>query len=112
MNATEFEDFLEGKLRETRMVLATKGNEYAHGDRLSNFKRAAEFLDCTPEKALWGFVSKHIIALNDFIADLEKGRMTPIEQWEEKIGDIRNYMVLLDALVIERLEVANGESHA
>lgn len=105
MDCAEFDLFLEEKLEDMRLILAAKAEEYAHGDRLSNFKKTAEFLDCTPEKALWGFVTKHIIALNDFIADLEKGRMVPIEQWEEKIGDIRNYMILLDALVAERLAV-------
>ena len=81
-------------------VLKSKATEYAHGgDRLSNFKDAAELNGCTPEQALWGFVTKHIIALKDFI---KSGETRPLEQWEEKIGDIQNYMVLLEAIVSER----------
>ncbi len=49
-------------------------------------------------------VSKHIVALSDFVSDIDKGQIRPIEQWAEKIGDIRAYMVLLKAMVIERLE--------
>ena len=81
-------------------VLRSKAAEYAHGgDRLSNFKDAAAMNGCTPEQALWGFVTKHIIALKDFI---KSGETRPLEQWEEKIGDIQNYMVLLEALLSER----------
>lgn len=102
MDSNQFNAILESKLEESRVVLAAKAAEYAHGDRLSNFKRAGEFLGCTPEAALWGFVSKHIIALGDFIAALDKGHVMTKAQWDEKTGDIRNYMILLDALLAER----------
>ncbi len=103
MNANTFNELLERKLADSRTVLAGKATEYSHGgDRLSNFKRAADTLRCTPEAALLGFVTKHITALYDFVAALPDGNIT-LEQWAEKTGDIRNYMLLLDGLIEERL---------
>jgi len=102
MTTTDFNELLERKLDESRTVLGIKAREYSYGgDRLSNFKRAAEMLNTTPEAALLGFVTKHITALYDFVASLPGGSIT-LEQWAEKTGDIRNYMVLLDGLIEER----------
>ena len=98
------ESVLKNRLYRIEKILGVKASEYVKdSDRLSNFKRAAALQSCTPEKALSGFVSKHIVALYDFIEDLERGDFRPVEQWDEKIGDIINYMVLLEALVIERI---------
>ena len=104
MQSSQFNELLERKLADSRTVLAGKADEYSHGgDRLSNFKRAAELAGCTPEKALIGFVTKHIVALYDFVDALPDRCMT-LEQWAEKTGDIRNYMILLDGLIEERLD--------
>lgn len=112
MKGEQFNKLLERKLEESRTVLAGKADEYSHGgDRLSNFKRAAELAGCTPEKALIGFVTKHIIALYDFV-DALPGRCMTLEQWAEKTGDIRNYMILLDGLIEERIGGAVIESRA
>lgn len=101
--AEEFNQLLAIKFADSAEVLGAKAVEYAHGgDRLSNFKEAASFLHCTPEKALMGFVTKHIIALRDFVEALENGKCATPEQWAEKTGDIRNYMLLLDGLLMER----------
>jgi len=93
-------------LRET---LSIKGAEYCTGnDRLKNFKDAASMNGITPEWALWGMVSKHIIALKDFILDLDKDIVRSESQVLEKVGDIRCYMVLLEALFAERRDIPNG----
>lgn len=103
METEEFEDIiLKNRLYLTEKVLGAKADEYARGDRLSNFKKAAALLECTPEAALLGFVAKHIVALTDFVKDLETGKFQSLERWAEKTGDIINYMILLEALVVER----------
>lgn len=103
METKEFEEIiLKNRLFETERVLGTKGDEYARGDRLSNFKKAATLLGCTPERALLGYVAKHIVALADFVNDLEAGQNQSLARWTEKTGDIINYMVLMEALNIER----------
>ncbi len=106
MNTQEFEDVvLNNRLFLIEKTLGSKADEYARaGDRLSNFKKAAQLMNCTPEKALFGFVAKHMVALSDFVNDLDNGVNQTPERWVEKTGDIINYMVLLEALVIERIQ--------
>lgn len=104
MKETEFTDIvLNNRLFLIEKTLGAKAAEYSrNGDRLSNFKYAAELLRCTPEKALWAFATKHIVSIADFIGDLEAGKCPDLTQWNEKITDIVNYMILLEALIIER----------
>jgi len=102
MQSENFDAVMENRILQIRRVLGLKATEYARGDRLSNFKKAAKLVNCTPEKALSGFVAKHIIALMDFIDDIDKGIVQTQDRWDEKIGDIINYMILLEALVTER----------
>lgn len=110
METKNFDNVMENRIFQIRKVLGLKAAEYARGDRLSNFKQAAKLLKCTPEKALMGFVSKHIVATMDFIDDIDKEVLQSQDRWDEKIGDIINYMILLEALVIERvLEKENVE---
>jgi hypothetical protein len=102
MNKDEFDLVVEENISQMRASLQAKGAEYCKGqDRLQNFKDTALMNGCTPEQALWGFVSKHIIALKDFIQSPGMQNI-PYSFWSEKLGDIRNYMVLLDALITER----------
>jgi hypothetical protein len=103
MDAAFFDEHVvKNRLFETERVLGAKADEYARGDRLSNFKKAADLLGCTPERALLGFAMKHIVALADFVADLEAGKNQPMSRWTEKTGDIINYMILLEALLVDR----------
>lgn len=105
MDTQEFmNSVLNNRLFLTEKVLGSKADEYARGDRLSNFKKAAQLMNCTPEKALFGFVAKHIVALSDFVNDLDSGVNQTPERWTEKTGDIINYMILLEALIIERVQ--------
>lgn len=110
MKTEEFEDIvLKNRLFLTEKTLGQKADEYARGDRLSNFKKAAALMGCSPEKALFSFVCKHIVALSDFVNDLETGTNQSPERWTEKTGDIINYMILLEALIIERLQTEKHE---
>lgn len=103
MNNEEFQKVVDRQLQSTKRILVAKADEYARGDRLSNFKRIAAFRNVSPEDALFSLVSKHIVAVDDFIEDINSGTIQPIERWDEKIGDIINYMILLKALIEERI---------
>lgn len=104
MNQEQFETIMKKRLIKTCETLTAKASEYARGDRLSNFKKIADMLDTTPEKALIGLVMKHIVALVDFIDDIYfDDKLQPYSRWDEKIGDVMAYMVLLDAMVQERI---------
>ena len=98
MNNEQFDAILQARLQKIQSILGKKAAEYARGDRLSNFKRAAATLQCTPEQACIGFWMKHVISLLDMIDDK---RTHPAELWQEKIGDAINYLVLLEAIVSE-----------
>jgi hypothetical protein len=107
MTTQEFEDFvLNNRLFLTEKTIGAKADEYARGDRLSNFKKAATLMGCTPERALFGFVAKHIVALSDFINDLEGGKNQTPERWTEKTQDVICYMILLEGLLVERNQQA------
>ena len=83
-------------------ILTQKAKTYAtKEDRLYNFKQAAGLSRRTPISSLKGMVDKHLVALSDFVYAHEHGFEVPAEEWEEKIGDIINYMVLLRAMLKE-----------
>ena len=81
-------------------LLKMREGSYAReGDRLHNFKKAAALESKLPELALSGMMAKQIVALYDYLADLDKGIDTPAEAWIEKITDSINYLYLLRALL-------------
>jgi len=96
-----FDAILENRLLKISGVLGQKAKEYAlGGDRLHNFKTAAALLQTTQAKALWGIAAKHLVS----VADLVEGRLPPTEYFvNEKIGDLINYLILLEAVLLEPL---------
>jgi hypothetical protein len=77
--------------------------DYARGgDKLHNFKAAAEMDGVTPEQAAKGMLLKHWQSLRDLTDDMDRAVFLPRDVWSEKIGDAINYLFLLDALVAER----------
>jgi hypothetical protein len=98
-----FQDVMRKTFAKCAEILTVKAGEYSSlMDRLHNFKQAAFFQQTTPESALSGMMAKHIVSIYDFIADLDIGRYRPLSQWDEKIIDTINYLVLLRALIVER----------
>lgn len=103
MNTKRFNEVISSRMALCTEVLCKKADEYATDDRLHNFKVAAKLQRCTPEKALAGMMCKHTVSVYDLIYDLENGKCASREMWEEKIGDSLNYLLLLTALIEERL---------
>ena len=105
MQSKDFDVVVERRLELINKILLTKRAEYAPegGDRLHNFNRAAEMLRCTKEKALVGMWTKHIISLLDIVDNVEK-KPPSLELIEEKIGDSINYLILLEAMLKERIK--------
>ena len=96
----KFDGLVEAWLGHISSTLVTKGDEYAYDeDRLINFKEAARMQGCTPEQALLGFVTKHLVSIYDSI---KKENYRDEHYWAEKIGDVICYFILLDALLEER----------
>ncbi len=115
MNHKKFNELLDQIVKRTTSVLASKSKEYSTGiDKLHNFKRAGSMLQCSPEKALVGMWTKHIVSILDMVDELEQKcginqccfpSLDPeefVSTIEEKIGDAINYLILLEALIKER----------
>jgi hypothetical protein len=86
-------------------TLDHKKAEYGSAtDRFHNVKRGGEILGCTPEQALGGFMSKHVVSVYDMIewSEVSPERIT-LELIDEKIGDNIVYLYLLEGLLKERL---------
>ena len=102
MKTDQFEKLLKARLVKMEQTLGAKAREYAtDSDRLHNFKVAAGISETSVEKALWGMALKHLVSVIDMI----EGRtaVTP-ELVDEKIGDLINYLVLLEAVFMEEQE--------
>ena len=96
MEATEFNELLEERIKKIKETLESKAGEYSSkSDRLHNFKVAAQISDSTPQHALWGMAMKHLVSVVDLISGrLENNRANV----DEKIGDMINYLILLEAI--------------
>ena len=88
-------------------VLIDKSKDYSRGgDKLHNFKRAAVVGETTPEKALLGMKLKHDVSILDIVGDLDDLELPSIEELDEKFGDAINYLILLKAMILERINDA------
>ncbi len=113
MMQEKFDEIVNCKIQVIKDSLATKGQEYVQGfDRLQAFKDAAKLRNTTCEDALGGMVSKQIVSLFSMIkiatnlANHDNYVRDTYDLWEEKITDIINYMILLDAILYESLNIS------
>jgi hypothetical protein len=105
MKIQEFNKLLDKRIEKMRATLASKGKEYGVGDRLHNFKIAGRIGGVSPELALKGMLLKHVVSVFDIIDMCEKNEVEFSRAMvDEKLGDSINYLVLLEALIIERLQ--------
>ena len=99
MTSEVFNQHLQHMQEVTIDTLMNKAKEYAtDGDRLHNFKVAADVQGISPTAALAGMMAKHTVSVYDMIGT---GEVYPMELWEEKIKDNINYLFLLWALLHE-----------
>ena len=101
MTQEEFNVVFELQMRKCSDILAHKKKEYTGDnlDRLSAFKIAAALQNCDPKAALAGMMSKHVVSLYDMC--YSSLLHFDMDQWDEKITDCINYLILLKALVKE-----------
>ena len=98
-----YDHILHIRLDAIRETMASKQQEYAtEQSPYHNFDTAAEADGVTPEQALWGMFLKHYVSVRDMV----KGGNTTPYLVHEKIGDCINYMILLEGLLMRR--VNNG----
>lgn len=101
MKQEEFQAYVTEILTQVQRNLEVKGKEYARtGDRLSNFKKAAQLENTAPEVALYGMQAKHLVSISDLITDIRLGSTyAPDITWLEKLGDEITYSILLYAMI-------------
>ena len=105
MTNLEFESVVDHRIQHIKDTLTIKGREYQNGDDdvFHNFKVAARMRNITPEQALDGMLLKHLVSMQDIIANTSKDISPNIELLNKKIGDVINYYILLEGLLVERL---------
>ena len=98
MNHQEFAIEVENSINRSKKLLIKKGSEYAteDGNRLEQFYRAGAAQGILPTQALMGMAMKHVTSIADMVKD--PGSYS-IQKWNSKITDLRNYTLLLDALL-------------
>ena len=101
MTQSEFKLIFANQVMKCETTLNNKRKEYTGDnlDRLSAFKIAASLQGCTPQRALVGMMAKHIVSLYDMC--YSSLLQFDLEQWDEKITDCINYLILLKALIKE-----------
>ena len=106
----EFKDVLENRIERMREVMAAKNAEYASGqDKCHNFNAAARVNDTTPEDALWGMYTKHLVSIMDLIGWVKTAPHKITRSLiDEKMGDAVNYHVLLEALLLALVRDRDG----
>jgi hypothetical protein len=106
MKREDFSRRVEKRIDLIRQTLLTKHKEYAKDDNVfRNFDKAAGGLSLhsTSAEVLWSYMTKHLVSIKDIVSD-----NVPVtnEVVSEKIGDVINYLILLEAMLNEK-----GERH-
>jgi hypothetical protein len=105
MKEQEFQEVLQQRLKKIEQTLSQKAKEYAaEGDKLHNFNVGARMTGQIREKVLWGFALKHYISFLDILDNVEKGKLPTEEMVDQKIGDLINYLVLVEASLKDRID--------
>jgi len=97
MTNDEFQLHMQDSFLRSRRTLAKKEKEYSEGiDRLDQFKKAGILNNVSPTESLWGMATKHVTSIADMVKDPTSYNL---KIWREKLGDLRNYTILCEALL-------------
>lgn len=101
MDNDDFEYIVDHQLELCCNTLKAKNDAYAaNGDVFNNFKQAGTLTYQDPKISLAGMMVKHTVSLYDMISSDD--RIYTIPEWEEKITDHINYLLLLKGLIVEQ----------
>jgi hypothetical protein len=110
MRTSDFIAITDRFLEETVSVLKKKGREYATDKNFfANFEQAIGISFCTTKEAvLWHYLTKHLQSVKDMIQTVEIGGGIhghfDTNHINEKIGDSINYLLILRAMLEDRVE--------
>lgn len=107
MNNEDFTRVIKEQLARSNTILEHKNEEYSKGgDRLHNFKVAAELMGVPVKVAVAGMMAKHTASVYDLcMSDKDED----IDIWNEKITDHINYLLILRAVIEPKDVPSMGE---
>lgn len=101
----DFDMEIQFTIQKIQQLLLVKGKEYRRNNNpYHNFEVAARKKNITPEKALDGFLLKHLVSYDDMLNDIEQGVLPKIEVVEEKFSDILVYFMIQKAQILNRIK--------
>jgi hypothetical protein len=104
MKTETFNSIFMTRIEKMKETILVKAKDYGGVDRLRNFKHASAMMKISPEMVCMAWVFKHIEATLAAVRKIDdEGTLMPVTFWDEKLGDIILYMILLEALVYERM---------
>lgn len=108
MDTEKFIKYLDQRLETTVRVLSSKRKEYVYTDNpMQNFEDAVGIsIVRTREGVAYSYLVKHIQSAVGIIQYLEENGSVPHDAAlvREKFGDIINYFIIIEAMLLERLE--------
>lgn len=105
MTSKQFNNMAHTFLSEIICRLKTKGEEYGSTEnRLSHNYRLAGLTGLNPKEATFYEMAKHIVSLLDLCKN-----NGDIKKWDEKLGDIIAYAVIIRALKIDEESGENND---
>jgi hypothetical protein len=105
MHLNKFKCFLQGIFNRTENTFLRKRNEYANDqDVFISFKKGKDFsFHNESEQVAYGYLCKHLESIRSMLEKLPDKE--PDENLiNEKFGDAINYLIIIEGLLIERLE--------
>ena len=102
MNIKDRQSIALARFKECEEVLLKKGKDYSGvEDALANFKENAERLGLTKYQVWAIYFNKHVDSILNSIKANPESPQVESEPLEERITDVINYAVILEALLRE-----------
>jgi len=90
---------VEKAIARSNKLLARKGKVYTvNDDRLINFKQAGAMELVPPTQSLMSMMNKHVANIAGMV---KNPTAYTRKDWNRSLDDVRNYTLLLDALLID-----------
>lgn len=102
MKKEEFSKYLEQRLQRITDTLDKKAEEYAYIDNVFvNFEDGANITGDCREKVMFNYMLKHLVSVIHIVNDADTYTYPTKEVIKEKFGDLINYLILIEASLLD-----------
>lgn len=100
MTNKAFYELMQNTFGDALVIAKHKGADYTKGseDALANFMEGGKAIGIDPKEVCWIFMNKHYQAITNYVRTDGQSESEPIA---ERIKDMINYLVLLQAIIID-----------